>query len=203
MKQAHTIIYVTGLGDGVSDRNVAWQRRIIRCWRLWGVNAEIFQMKWADDEPFQYKIERLLARVDELDTRGHKISLVGVSAGASAALAAFVARKPIISGVVFICGKLAHPETVQQSYYDENPAFQAAMQQLNANLSKLNQADTQKLLSIHPLYDQTVRVRDTKIAGVRWRAIPTLLHVPSIALGITLFLPIGLLFLKKRAKIEL
>jgi hypothetical protein len=126
-----------------------------------------------------------------------------VSAGASAALAAFAQRKRTVSGVVFICGKLARPEGVQKSYFIKNPAFQTAMARLKSYEAKLNTSDRQKILSIRPLYDQTVAVRDTKISGVHHRIIPTLFHAPSIALGITIFSPIVIFFLKKRAKIGL
>jgi hypothetical protein len=196
-------IYITGLGDDAGSRNVAWQKKILRLWRLGGVKTTLFRMGWGENESFEKKLERLLEVIDKLDERGHKISLLGVSAGASAAVAAFVLRSRTISGVVFICGKLARPEAVQKSYFIENPAFYTSMQQLEVNLAKLKPVDKHKMLSIRPLYDQTVAVRDTKIAGVHSKLIPTLFHTPSIALGITIFSLVVVSFLKKQAKIGL
>ncbi len=181
--------------------NVFLQKITIYAWQIFGVKTVLFRMGWADQESFSVKVERLLKVTDTLTSKGHAVSLVGISAGASAALAAFVRRKPAISGIVFICGKLAHPETVNPRYYKENPAFRGAMDELPANLKQLTSVDTQKLLSIRPIYDQTVAVKDTLVSGARHTIIPALYHAPSIAAAITIFSPIAIFFLKKRAKI--
>ena len=98
---AHQVIYVTGLGD---DRSYG-QITILKSWRLWGLKPHYFPFKWADKEPFEPKFQRLLAKIDDLSTDGNYVSLVGVSAGASAVLNAYAERKNL-TGVVCICGKI-------------------------------------------------------------------------------------------------
>lgn len=204
MKQPHTIIYVTGLGDKPGSKNVSLQRMTIKAWRIFGVDTTLFQMGWADkQQSFSEKLKHLLDLVDELYGHGHRVSLVGVSAGASVVIAAFAARKQVVSGVVCICGKLSHPETVSPRYYTQNPAFQDAMNGLHSTLSSLGPKERKSILSIRPLYDQTVMVRDTKIERVQQKTIPSFWHTPSIALAITLFSPISILFLKRQAKIRI
>ncbi len=199
MKRSHTIIYITGLGD----RKPSLQRWAIKLWKIFGnVSPELFQNNWGDKRPFKEKRNRLLARIDELVAQGHRVSLVGTSAGASMALTAFALRKKDISGVVCVCGKINRPDTVSRAYYAANPAFEESMSQLNDRLRELSTDDKRKILSIHPLYDQTVPVTDTYIKGVKSRRIPTVFHVPSIALCLTVFSFVIIKFLKKQATIN-
>lgn len=200
MTKKHSIIYITGLGD----HHPVLQRIAIKGWYIFGgVQPELFQNNWGDKRSFQEKRDRLLARIDELVSQGHVISLVGTSAGASMALTAFTLRKKDISGVVCVCGKINRPEIVSQAYYAANPAFREAMYQLSDRLDELSINDKSKILSIHPLYDQTVPVEDTYIEGVKKSRIPTVFHVPSIALCLTIFSFVIMRFLKKQAKIKL
>jgi pimeloyl-ACP methyl ester carboxylesterase len=198
MKRPHIIIYVTGLGD----KNVFLQAKAIGLWRICGVQPRLFQVNWTNAESYSQKLKRLLALIDIYSEREYKISLVGASAGASVAIAAFSRRKEIISGVVCICGKLRRPETVELHYYKHNPAFRGAMKELVQNLAKLSSKDKKRILSIRPLYDQTVSAKDTKIDGALQKIIPSFYHVPSIALALTVFSPILLFFLIRRSTIK-
>lgn len=195
MKLKHVIIYITGLGD----HNPVAQEKAIKAWCFFGeIDVELFQNNWADKKPFSEKLERLLSRIDQLNRDDYTVSLVGVSAGASMALTAFSLRKEKINGVVSLCGKINNARSVSRAYYNQNPAFHTSLHRLKDRLSTLNSEDKEKIFSIYPLFDQTVPVRDMKIAGVRSRTIPTILHIPSIALGITVFSWIIIDFLKKR-----
>ncbi len=196
MKKPHIIIYITGLGD----KNVWLQKITIRWWQIFGIKTQLFQVKWSNTEPYPEKLERLLALINSYNTQKYKISLVGTSAGASLAIAAFSKRKDVISGVVCICGKLRNPQTVQAHYYKQNPAFRGAMSRLESSLKTLDNEEKGRILSIHPLYDQTVVVSDTRIDGANHKTIPSFYHVPSIALALTIFSPIIVFFLKRQAK---
>src|SRR4051794_28655235 len=96
------LIFIPGLGDD----NVRWQQKAVNTWRLWGVDAEIFQMHWADKVPWESKFERLLKRIDGLAAQNKRVALVGASAGASAVINAFAARKDRLAGCVLIAGKV-------------------------------------------------------------------------------------------------
>jgi len=200
MAKKHAIIYITGLGD----HHPTLQSLAIKGWNIFrGISPELFQNNWSDKRSFQEKRDRLLARIDELAGQGYIVSLVGTSAGASMALTAFALRKKDISGVVCICGKINRPESVSKAYYAANPAFKESMYQLGDRLKELNARDKRKIVSIHPLYDQTVPVKDTYIEGVKSSRIPTVFHVPSIALCLTIFSFVVVSFLKKQATITL
>lgn len=182
MKQA--IIYIPGLGDHHSRG----QSRIVGLWRLWGVGrSEVIPMLWNRSETFELKLSRLLAQIDTLSAQGYRVSLVGVSAGASAVIHAYAERPNIVHRVVCVCGKLQHPETVSDSTYQANPAFKESMQLLPASLGRLDSPKRRQILSIRPLADESVPPADTIIPGAQAKTIPAISHTISIAVAITLY----------------
>lgn len=154
-------------------------------------------MRWNVAEPFDVKLDRLLKRIDNLHNAGYRVSLVGVSAGASAVVNAFAARQKAVHRVVCICGKLRNPQTIAEATYRRNPAFAESMQQLGTSLESLPAELRGHILSIRPLSDGSVPPTDTIVPGFETSVIPSRGHVPSIALGITLFSPLIFGFIRR------
>lgn len=175
-------IYVPGLGDNYHTG----QRIALWFWRLFGVRVHYLPLIWADGQPFEPKFERLLRKIDELLAAGKTVSLVGVSAGAGAALNAYAERQAQIHCVVLIVGKVRNPHTISDRVYRKNPAFKGSMNKLDDNLKRLGKAERQRILSIHGVTDLSVPPSDTLIDDANEKKIPTMGHVPSIAWAITL-----------------
>lgn len=195
IKKEHVVIYVTGL----NDKKVSFQRRAVSSWRIYNVTPILFQTNWSDSKSFSEKLGKLIELIDEYYEKEFKVSLVGASAGASLVVAAYARRKQTVSGVVFICGKLRRPEAVGANYYLQNPAFREAMSTLKDNLQILTKSERARIMSIHPLFDETVVVSDTIVGGAKRFVLPTLFHVPTIALAITLFSFVPIIFLKNKS----
>jgi pimeloyl-ACP methyl ester carboxylesterase len=191
----HHVIYVPGLGD----HRTRAQRLAPKYWEVFGVKGHCYVMNWRDKEAFAPKLTRLLQLIDELAKGGNKVSLVGTSAGASAVLVAYAARQDKISGVICICGKINHPETIKPSRFIENPAFKESLSELQRALPVLGPEARARIMSIHPLRDDSVPPADTIIPGAREQLVPTAGHAFSI--GITLIFGAGLMmrFLKQQA----
>ena len=181
MSMTHHLIYVPGLGDHRSRG----QQLVVRLWELFGIKSHCYVMRWSDKEPFAPKLERLLSLIDELFEDGDKVSLVGTSAGASAVLVAFAARMDKITGVVCICGKVNHPETISPSRFLVNPAFKESLAALQQALPKLGPQVRSRIMSIHPLMDGSVPPADTIIPGAREKLMPTIGHSFSIFIALT------------------
>lgn len=190
------VIYVPGLGD----QHPQIQLKLLKIWRWLGLNVHFQNIGWADGEAFEPKLERILESIDEINDKDTKISLVGVSAGASAALNAYSLRKDKITRVVFICGKLLHPETVNPRYFIENPAFRDSLYLAQENIKKLNQKDKSKMLTAHPLYDNLVPVGHTKIPGIRKKLILAVGHILSIFVALVFYAPGFAKFIKAKDK---
>ena len=192
---ALSVIYIPGLGDNVS----LGQPVILSGWRLFGLKIHYFPLGWGDKEKFGPKLQRLLNKVDQLQKQGNKVSLVGVSAGASAVLNAYANRKNL-TAVVCIVGKINHPETIGPQRYIDNPAFKDSILMVKGSLAKLGRHERSRIMSIHPLTDETVPVADTIIPGAFEVITPTNGHVFSIFYTIVFKSRTIAKFLKEQAK---
>lgn len=193
MRKKYAVIYVPGLGDHRSQG----QRLAVKLWKLYGVDPEVVTMRWRDREAYNIKLARLLDRVETLTETGYLVSLVGTSAGASAVVNAFAARPELIHRVVCICGKLKNPQTVHPATYARNPGFQESMERLTRSLTQLSTEQRNRVLSIHPVADESVPPHDTEMPDSVSRRIPTIGHAPSIAYAITLYAHVLLRFIKQ------
>lgn len=189
----HAVIYIFGL----SDHNARGQELAVKLWKVYGVRPETFHMYWNTPEPFGDKLERLLTRIDDLAGQGHAVSLVGTSAGASVAIAAYAARPQTVHAVVCICGKLRSPETISPYIYRKNPAFQTSMSLVAPNLKMLDALQRDRILSLRPFADYQVPPADTIIPGAHNRRIFSAGHAFSIGTGILFYVPFFLWFIKR------
>lgn len=193
----HHVIYVPGLGDHKRQG----QRFAPMWWQVFGVRGHYVPMHWNDGKPLGPKIKVLLDKIDELSADGSPVSLVGASAGASVVLVAFAARPDQIAGVVCICGKINHPETIHPERFVVNPAFKESLDKLQEVLPTFDAVTRQRIMSMHPLRDGSVPPADTIIPGARKKLILMSGHVFSIATAL-IFNAYGMMrFLKKQAKV--
>jgi len=163
VRMGHIIIYIPGLGDN----NMFGQYAAHYLWRLQGASVQAHPMNWADKEAFAPKLKRLLAHIDKLGESGNTVSLVAVSAGATAALNAFAERQEIIRKVVLVCGAIQHPEEVGEDTKRHNPAFWQSMQYLHSHsLRMLTEQGKQKIVSYIPQADETVDPKNMHIEGI-------------------------------------
>lgn len=176
MPKQHHVIYVPGILDDIYHG----QSTLIESWRLHGVHGHCHEMPWAGAEAYEPKLQRLLDEIDKHRQKGHLVSLIGASAGASAVLNAYVERRDSITGLVYICAKINAPETVEEKTYRENPAFRTSLQALQSNLKKLRAADKAKMHSFYSPGDGRVPYAATVIPGVEETILPKLRHGRAI-----------------------
>jgi len=162
MNSQHHIIYVPGIADDAYHI----QSLSIKSWRLHGLHGHLHAMPWLGSEEYESKHTRLLTLIDELAAKGHTVSLVGASAGASAIINAYVERPDKITKLVHISGKINNPENVGEKIYRENPAFRLSLYRLQASLNRLAEADKAKMLLLYPVADNIVPHEDAVIPGV-------------------------------------
>jgi pimeloyl-ACP methyl ester carboxylesterase len=177
---ARHIIYIPGIGDHHSyGQDIA-----IQLWRLFGLTPHYLPLGWNKPEGFDVKQRRILELVDRLQSKNNSVSLVGVSAGASAVLNAF-AHSNKITKVICISGKINNPQTIGEKVFVVNPDFGQSMSNLSKSLAGLG-AKKSKILSIHPWRDQTVPIADTRIQGTKELTLPGRNHATGIFIGVIL-----------------
>jgi len=189
------VIYVPGVGDSNPDL----QRKVVRLWKWWGVDPELFQINWAENVQWEVKLGSLLSRIDELKSEGKAVSLVGASAGGSAVISAYAARKADITGVVTLCAKLKNPGDIGPKYRNANPPLVDSVAGSDKSLKLLDSHDRAKILTRRAFYDEVVTTKsDSVIEGARNQISPTLFHALTIGLQLLFGAPGFLRFLKRQ-----
>jgi hypothetical protein len=189
------IIHVPGLGK----RNPNNERRIMRSWTIWGVEAEPFKIGWYDNEPWIKKFKRLTDRIDALSKQGYKVALVGDSAGASVIINAYAARPEDVIAVVALCGKINRSGKIGQKYRSNNPAFVPSVSSTVSAIENLNDEQRSHILSRYAIFDELVKPADSIIPGAKNRRILSAGHFLTIATQLVFGAPSFIKFIKKQA----
>lgn len=191
----HAVLYIPGLGD----RSLRNRRKIFYFWRYRNVSIDFAPMNWSVSESLIIKLDRISVQISELLSTGKAVSLIGESAGASAAMQ-LLRRHPELNAVILLCGKTQHPNRVSPRLLRSNPALKDSLDASDVICNSLSQDEKSKILNVHPIMDPVVPVSETKIPGVRNKLLPTSGHALSIALGGTLFSPILVSFIRSKGK---
>ena len=180
----YTAIYIPGLGD--KRKFLLWlQRQLIRGWRFHGIRTELFAVRWASEASgFDDRLEQLLGRIDELAEAGHSVVLVGASAGASTALAAYATRKGTVCCMVSICGQLRGIKKVPDPALDPNPRFRVSLEAMEKSLTTLSSDDRQRILTLRPRVDAVVQPDEAVLDGASNVQMPVVGHLFGIGFGI-------------------
>ncbi len=181
MSKAHHIFYI----PGINDPHPVEKQLLLGIWIFYGFKVHYTPMNWSDTRAFDVKLQDLLQQIDIQIEKGNLVSLIGSSAGASAAINAYAQRTSSIQKVICICGKLRNPQTIENTFRI-HPSFKESLMVLPHNLKKLNQSDRLKILSVHPLTDTIVPVKDTCIEGAYEDNLPVNGHALGIIYAITL-----------------
>ncbi len=182
MKQQHHIIYVPGILDNIYHL----QSLSVATWRLYGVRGHCHPIPWAGQEDYQPKIDRLVAEINGYLANGHRVSLVGASAGASAVLNVYALRPDKISSVGLICAKINRPESVSEAeYYLENPAFKTSLALVQISLPTLSVVSRRRIISCISPGDSVIPYEDTHVDGIAEILLPKLRHGIAILYCIT------------------
>jgi pimeloyl-ACP methyl ester carboxylesterase len=182
MSQKLAVIYIPGLGDAKATA----QHVAIDAWKNLGIEPYVYQMQWADGKPYKPKIETLLALAKQLRSEGKLVCLVGASAGGSIVINAYAQQPGLFHGVACICGKVRNANNVQPLTYQRNSAFQESMQRTEDSIKSLSENQRKRILSLHPLYDPVVPIRDTRVPGAKMRTMAIVGHFLGIAYGLTI-----------------
>jgi len=190
------IIYLPGVGD---HKNSKIQIRALKKWKRRGIDTHFHHIYWNDEDSFKDKLNAVLSLIDELYDKDSSVSIVGVSAGASMAMNAYIERKNKISAVIFICGKIKNSQTLGDDYKKRNPRLFESVSASEKAILKLTNADKAKMLTVQPIYDGTVAIDDGRINGVKHTTIFALLHPIAIILSITIYKRLSINFIKSKS----
>ncbi len=185
-ERTHHVVIVPGLSD--NPLGVAW---LTRDWPAhYGLTPLVVRFGWrGQPDDFAPRLARLGRSIDGLVAAGALVSLLGTSAGASAVLNAFFPRRDDIRSVVSVCGRLRAGDGVYPSldHSRNRRLFKPSVLSCAAGISTLTPADTAKILTIRPLFDELVPVTTMTIAGATNHRILAVEHMVGIYLALSVY----------------
>lgn len=198
MSKVHHVIIIPGLGDEIGK--ITWATNF---WSRFGLNPTVHSVGWhTREKEFQPKLQILIDIVDTFADKGDRVSLVGYSAGGSAALNTFFERRETVHRVINICGRLR--TGTQNGFRSFNvrtatsPTFSGSVKLFESNENLLTSQDKQKIMTVRPLFGDELVPADTIILRDAYNiTIPTPEHVFSIAMALTAFSKPLITFLTK------
>ncbi|HZE87216.1 MAG TPA: hypothetical protein VE090_03335 [Methylomirabilota bacterium] len=198
MSAKHHVIYVPGLDDGRKGYEL-----IIHRWSLFGIIPHVHRIGWKDGENnFSPKLQKLVEVVDNLIKQGKIVSLVGGSAGGSAVLNTFLERSQI-NAVVNVCGRLRAGENISpplEQAARKSPAFRESVDLFEKKEQNMTSAQRSQVLTLTPLWDEIVPKSTVFLKGANNKTLPSVEHMISGLMSMTVFSPIIMQFIKEKAR---
>jgi pimeloyl-ACP methyl ester carboxylesterase len=181
--EKHVAIIIPGLGE------IERFRLLTSHWRKYHVGPVHHRIGWHGSEHFETGLGRILARIDSFSTTGTKVSLIGCSAGGSAALNAFLERKNTVHKVISLCGWLRVGE--HRKYLERlkhiSASFVESVTLLDRRENELSSEDRAKIMTVRPIFDELVASDVVTLDGARNIRLPVPGHTLGIVSGLTIF----------------
>lgn len=197
MSKKHSVIIIPGLGDEVNSIELATGH-----WKKFGLEPVVHSVGWHDEEAnFAPKLSILLNLVDELVENNDTLSLVGTSAGGSAVINAFYERKNKVHKVVNVCGRLrVGTKTGFRSFSAKtrsSRAFEESVKLCESRLSTFSQESLNRVMTVRAMFgDELVPPDTVRVQGALNTQIPTVEHILTIGMALTIFSKPIISFLK-------
>ncbi len=178
------VIILPGLGDHMDHAEWA-----TRNWPRIGLQPIVCSMGWRNGEHFATKFEKLLALVDEHFRNGNPISVIGLSAGGSAALNLFAARSDRVKYAISICGRLRQGDEFSfRKRTRTSPAFAESVLLFEQQEKMLSEEQRKKIMTVRARFgDELVPADTATVRGAQNVTIPTIEHSLTIYLALDPF----------------
>lgn len=181
------VIIIPGLGD-----HIKMTQRMVSGWEKHGLSPIVYKMNWSDQENFKAKLNKLAALVEEKHKDSCDISVVGCSAGGSAALNLFLSHDRLINKAISICGRLKKGDCKGFRSFETrtktSKAFEQSVELLEQKIGNFSPNQLERIMTVGPLLgDELVPADTMTIEGVKNITIPTIGHVFSICMALSAF----------------
>jgi hypothetical protein len=181
--EKHVAIIIPGLGE------LERFQLLTSHWRKYHIESVHHRVGWHDSKHFEASLGKILARIDSCSNTGTKVSLIGCSAGGSAALNAFLERKNTVHKVISLCGWLRVGE--HRKYLERvkhiSTSFVESVTLLDRRENELSSEDRTKIMTVRPIFDELVASDVVILNGAQNIRLPVPGHTLAIICGLTIF----------------
>lgn len=194
--KSHFVIFIPGLGN--DTRKLEF---ITRFWAKYGLKPLIYPINWHSQEKnFSHYLTELSKLINDFISKGNNVSVIGCSAGGSAALNAFYENNKIHK-VVNVCGRLKKGSQKGFRSYNtrtkSSSLFAQSVEMCETKINNLSKIDRKRIMTIRPLLgDELVPGNTIIIRGANNILLPTGEHLITIGTALTIFAKKIINFLK-------
>ncbi|HOZ03291.1 MAG TPA: hypothetical protein PKX78_02220 [Candidatus Woesebacteria bacterium] len=193
---SHHVIILPGLSDNTVSIQLA-----TKWWRIFGIETHIASMGWKNPNTnLDQKLAEIIDLARSLASNG-RVSILGTSAGGSAAINTFLLDPKSIQKAVSVCGRLRAGKHNLRSLDKKSacsPAFRQSVVELEYQEPSMPDELRTRILTITALFGDELVPRDTsKINGTNNIFVPSAEHVLTIGLSLTIFAKPIINFLRK------
>lgn len=173
------VIVVPGLDDGRYN----FMPLLAKLWNREDVVIRVCRVGWRDHGTYEHKLQKLLNLIDELTGQGFQVALIGISAGGSLTINAFVERPDDVVGVISVCGRLRPGQNVKPTLEEAGTtsrAFIRSVEVCGKMQHRLTRQQRRRVLTMRPWRDQVVPMSTMLLQHSPYRRVFGFSHVQSI-----------------------
>ncbi len=157
---------------GYGDRSDYLERAAQNWGERFGLEPEIVVFGWNGvGKSYDEKWNRFSQTIQEMG----EVAIIGISAGASAAVRALQTHPDLVKKVITICGpvhkSLMNPKTLHNEY----PVLEQSLERLT-----LKNLPSERVMTLRPLYDNVVDIEAMRIDGAHDKRMLVTHHTFSI-----------------------
>jgi len=182
----HYVLFIPGLSDRV--RNIEF---VTRFWKAKGLIPYMFPVGWKNQSQNIASILSNIIETAELLAKENTVSIVGTSAGGSVAFNALIERPDIIHKAVNVCGRLRsgnHSWRSLERMSKSSPAFKESVLKFERNEPYISNDFLSRTITVSARFgDELVPLDTSQVEGSTNITIPTIEHVASIGMALTVF----------------
>lgn len=178
MNKEHHIVYIPGLRDQSVGKHLV--KLLPHFWDNRGFPIHVVFPHWEEGNFFAPKLNKITEQVDQLISEGHRVSIIGQSAGGSAGLNAFCLRKEVLAAAINVTGRLKAGINVRptlEKAASKSPAFKESVLLFErGNEPDLAEKDRKRVLTIRPWWDEVVPASTVSLQGAINLVAPMVEH---------------------------
>ena len=179
--ERHQALLLSGLSG-----NIGMLDRATRHWEKDGVDVTVHDFEWKDDTiDLETKLQQVSEIIKELSEKG-PVSLIGTSAGGSAAFNAFLENSELVNKAISICGRLREGEQELEKKSKDSEKFRASVLRFEGKEADIPEELRKRMLTTSARYgDQHVPADTSYVKDVQHIKVRSAEH--SITIGVTLY----------------
>ncbi|MFZ1484306.1 MAG: alpha/beta hydrolase [Candidatus Saccharimonadales bacterium] len=174
---------------GIGDDHFIYRLGVV-AFRLLGFSPQVYVFGWDDNDPETYS-KKYIALTETLAGLDGQRYILGVSAGGSVASTVALLTPDLVTKVVTLCAPLTPFKS------PVNPLLEVSLRQNSMQLQQYKPY-VENIVSLHAHRDEVVPIQLSKPPQIQTHTMPSILHVPSIVFGLTIYAPVVAHFLKQR-----